>query len=308
MRRPAASTAEASPLYAHAQNALLRYFRAELTPGAELPAQAELAERCGASRTTIHRILRSFQEQRLIAKRNGTSVLLRRPAKADFLPQPQALSRREAVERSLMERLVAGRFRPGERFSELALAREHGVTTGTIREALLGMAHVGVFSKSARKQWTVAKIDSAMINELMDVRIMAERFALRGYFSAPPAGQDQIFARILAQTQEMADQPRRDRDAFFRLDRELHGAILGSAQNRYLAEQMRYVSFPIQLQLLHQGFDRDLQALGTTQHLALLQAIVAGDEPAAVRRLEDHLEVARRTLLGFSDKVGIPTP
>ena len=79
--------------------------------------------------------------------------------------QPRNLSRREAVEQSLMQMLVQGRLRPGERFSELALARQHKVTTVTIREALLRLASLGVFTKVVRKQGEVTRIDAAAIKK-----------------------------------------------------------------------------------------------------------------------------------------------
>src|SRR5688572_4997055 len=120
--------ARLSPLYAHTHNSLLDLFRAEVAPEDRLPAQAELAQRSGASRTTVHRILRSLKKTGVVEEGDDGMRLARRPTQKDFLPQPRALSRREEVERSLIQMLIQGRLKPGERFSELALARQHDVT------------------------------------------------------------------------------------------------------------------------------------------------------------------------------------
>ena len=290
--------ARVSPVYAHTHNALLDLFRAELGPEGLLPVQAELAERSGASRTTIHRILRSLKRAGIVNDAADGIRLSRRPTKKDFLPQPRNLSRREAVEQSLMHMLVQGRLRPGERFSELALARQHKVTTVTIREALLRLASLGVFNKVVRKQWEVTRIDAAAINELVDVRILIETYAMRRYFQRGAPLRER-FKVIYEETRKLAGTANPDRKEFFRLDADLHRTILESGQNRYLADQFRFTSFPIQIQFLHRGFDAKLQRLGLGQHLALLAAIVGDNEEEALAQLENHLGEARRTLLKF---------
>jgi GntR family transcriptional regulator, transcriptional activator for L-galactonate catabolism len=287
-----------SPVYAHTHNALLDLFRVDLRPEERLPVQAELAAKSGASRTTVHRILRSLKRAGVVSESADGMRLSRRPAQKDFLPQPRTLSRREEVEQSLMQMLVQGRLKPGERFSELALARQHNVTTGTIREALLRLAGLGVFTKSVRKQWEVSRIDSGIINELIDVRILIETYALRRYF-VRGAPLREKFKVICEDTRKLAQSAQPDKQEFFRLDADLHRTILESGHNRYLAEQFRFISFPIQIQFLHQGFDADFQRLGLGQHLAILEAIVAGKETEALKLLEHHLEEARRTLLKF---------
>jgi GntR family transcriptional regulator, transcriptional activator for L-galactonate catabolism len=293
-----------SPLYARTHNALLDFLRNGRTVDALLPVQAELAERFGASRTTVHRVLRSLKRSGLINETVDGIRLKRRPTQKDFLPQPRLLSRREEVEHSLMEMLVQGRLKPGERFSELALAHQHRVTTGTVREALLRLAGLGVFKKSERKQWVVAKVDAEMINELADIRTLIELYALKRYFRHRSPSSEK-FAEIYDATRKLAQARRPDREAFFRLDAELHRAILESGHNRYLADQFRFASFPIQVQFLHNGFDAELQCIGLSQHLAILEAIVRGDEKDALRQLENHLEEARHTLLKFeaADKI-----
>jgi DNA-binding GntR family transcriptional regulator len=292
------SSTRISPVYAHTHNALLDFLRSERAPNEALPVQAELATKFSASRTTVHRVLRSLKKTGLISESGNGIRLDRRPTQKDFLPQPRSLSRREEVEQSLIQMLVQGRLKPGERFSELALARQHRVTTGTIREALLRLAGLGVFAKSVRKQWEVAKIDADMINELVDVRILVETYALKRYFRRVEKPREK-FIQIYEATRKLSQSAEPDREAFFRLDAEFHREILQSGHNRYLADQFRFTSFPIQIQFLNHRFDRELQTIGLGQHLALLDAIVSGNEKEALKQLEHHLEQSRTTLLRF---------
>lgn len=292
-------------LYAHAHNALLAYLK-QSKIREKLPSQAELARVCKVSVTTIHRILRTLRQGDLLKAVPEGLILRRHPRKKDFLPEPPALSRRDEVEQTLIEQLVSGKFKAGESFSELSLAREHGVTTGTIREVLLSLTRLGIFTKQARKQWRMIEVDEKIVNELMNLRILMETFGLRCYFSGPPDSElADEFRRIYA---EMLVASRRARPAvqeFVRLDRELHQTILLAARNRFLMDYSRYISFPIQFQFLRRAFDAELMGQGAEEHLRLLKAINARDEDKALRYLVDHLEHSRATLLGLAGRLSL---
>lgn len=294
---------KASPpsLYAHTHNSLLSYLSRELKVGERLPSQADLSDICEVSVTTIHRILRTLKKGDLFCG-NGEGLELRRiPKKKDYLPEPQALSRRDEVEQSLVEMVINGKFKAGQSFSELSLAREHDVTTGTIREVLLSLTRLGIFTKQARKQWRMIEVDDKIVNELMDLRILMESFALRRFFSLPrnPAVAGE-FRRIYHETLRASRRKNADAEDFVRLDRELHQTILTGADNRYLKEYSQYISFPIQFQFLRHAFNEKLINFGTADHLRILRAINAQEAKKAVERLEEHLEHARETLLGLA--------
>ena len=214
------------------------------------------------------------------------------------MPEPKSLSRRDSVEQDIIKKLLTGELKPGDRFSELSLARAQRVTTGTIREALLRLSGLGIFMKPVRKQWQVTQIDVPMFNELMDLRVLLESFALSRYFQQKNRSREP-FSGLLIEMKRLARNKRALRNDFFRLDRELHRAILEAGGNRYLAEHFQFISFPIQIQFLHRSFSPNLLQLGLAQHLALLEAIVEDKEENALVQLEIHLQSARQVLLSF---------
>jgi DNA-binding GntR family transcriptional regulator len=296
-----------SPLYTHAQNALLNILRAEIPVNEPLPIQEDLAKRLNTSRTTVHRILKAFKRSGLLKNQKGSFVMKRLVFKKDYLPEPAALTRREMVERSLIEKLVRQDLRPGDRFSELALAREYEVTTVTIREALLSLSHLGVFSKTARKQWTVVAIDAQMINELMDLRILLETFALGRYFQKPSPMRE-AFIQIRKKMQECAaiinQQPFVAPKDFLDLDKEFHNLILGAGRNRYLVEEMEFIYFPMHSQFVrHNEWGQERFKLAATEHITILDAVIAGDKAEAVNQLQAHLEHSRQRWLSSSPDI-----
>jgi DNA-binding GntR family transcriptional regulator len=289
------SSLEMTPLCAHTQNAILRILRDEFVVGQPLLARNALAKRCGTSRTTIHRVLADLVTDGLLKNADGILSLQRNPADDDFLPEPENLSRVDEVEGRIMEKLAAGGLRPGMQFSELELAREFGVTTVTIREALLRLVRLGAFKKPARKQWQVVRIDRRMLDELMDLRVLHETYALERCFR-DLTSHSPFFRKQLEDTKALASSLQPDGQLFLALDDEFHRQIIIRSGNRYLIEGFEFVSFLIRLQFFQQHLPAIASMRAVNEHVGMLEAIVAGDLPAALSRLRLHLDAARDIL------------
>lgn len=291
------SSVTRSRIYTHSYNSIVELLRTDLAVGDKLPVQVELARRCNASQGTISTVVRALRRNGLVGKGNSGQVLLRKPKQEHFLPAVQLLSRRESVERGVVEMLLAGELKPGTFISELALARQFKVTTGTVREAMLHLGRLGVFRKSARKQWHFARLNPEEINELMDLRVMIETYSLRRYLQRGEA-DDHVFAEMLPQAEAVARGPFTSPNT--QLDWGLHRAILAGGGNKRLLEHFEFASFATQIQWLHYqniAGSAEIRETAAAQHLELLKAILARDTRLAPQLLEAHLETARRNLL-----------
>lgn len=289
--------ASRSRIYTHSYNSIVELLRNDLAVGDKLPVQVELARRCNASQGTISTVVRALRRNGLVGKGESGQVLLRKPKQEHFLPAVQILSRRESVERGVVEMLLTGELKPGTFISELALARKFKVTTGTVREAMLHLGRLGVFRKSARKQWHFARLNEKEINELMDLRVMIETYSLRRYMQGGDAG-DPVFAELLRQAEAASRGPFASENT--QLDWGLHRAILATGGNKRLLEHFEFASFATQIQWLHYRDLTDsvrIREVAASEHLNLLKAIVARDTALALQLLEAHLGTARRNLL-----------
>lgn len=74
-----------------------------------------------------------------------------------------------SVRRLLLDRIVHGVYRPGERIVELQLARELGLSQSPVREALRDLAAIGVVTMHARRG---ARVRLASAKELADVSVV----------------------------------------------------------------------------------------------------------------------------------------
>jgi DNA-binding GntR family transcriptional regulator len=295
-----------SPVFAHAYNALLVLLGKDLSVGGLLPVQTVLAERCGVSRATISGVLKALQKSGVLVADGEGFRLARRPGKGDPLASSQSLSRRDEVERNILEMLISGSLRPGTTFSELALAQKFKVTTGTVREALLKLARLGIFTKPARKRWQFTKLGLAPFRELMDLRLLVEPYALKGYFRRPDR-QAGPFVELLKRARELRRCHELSGGNAVRVDWELHCAILQGSGNSYLPEHFQFAIFATLIQWHHYNtVDKfpKVAAYGTDIHIKLLEAIVADKGPAALRFLTQHLQAARNDLLRIQSLTG----
>lgn len=72
----------------------------------------------------------------------------------------------EAAERVLRSAIVHCALAPGERLSEVGLAREFGLGRGAVRAALARLRSGGFVSSAARSGWSVTPVSAAEIREL----------------------------------------------------------------------------------------------------------------------------------------------
>ncbi|MEO3387899.1 GntR family transcriptional regulator [Mesorhizobium sp. CAU 1741] len=80
----------------------------------------------------------------------------------------------DAAERALRSAIVHCVVAPGERLSEIELAREFGLGRGAVRAALARLQAGGFVSSAARSGWSVAPVSASEIRELCAARRQLE--------------------------------------------------------------------------------------------------------------------------------------
>ena len=184
-----------------------------------------------------------------------------------------------AVRELIEERIVDGRYPPGMRLDEVALAGEFGVSRTPIRETLIQLSSSGLVDLRPRRGAIVADVSPHGLCEMFEV--MAELEAMCGRLAARRiTGEEE--ARLLAA--HGACQKARDSgssDDYFVRNEAFHQVIYQATHNAFLAEQAT------QLQL------RIRNRVGTSfsEHEGIVAAIVGGDGDTAARLLRDHVIV-----------------
>jgi DNA-binding GntR family transcriptional regulator len=202
----------------------------------------------------------------------------------------------------LIEMMLDGEFTPGVILQERRLASILEVSRTPLREALGKLANKGLITRQAGR---FAMVDGS------DIQRLAETFSLRRLLEAEFA---ELAAGRLA-----ADQINQQRDLvrkflklsspsagdYWKIDDALHSVIADAAGNEFaasLALDLRRLTH-----VLVPSHTTDQIRSGIEEHLAMLDAIWAGDAARSRALMEEHLTKEKGTALttALGDPTGI---
>lgn len=188
----------------------------------------------------------------------------------------------------------SGEFAPGQRLVEADLARTLGVSRGTIREALNRLTAEGLAEITPHRGAAVRQMTGEDIAELFAVREILEGGAARlaAERIADSPRRDALLAELAEQRKwtEATDIP-----GYVEANERVHGLLVDIADNRHLADLIG------QLQTkAWRAISRDLLSVSrvhesSKQHVAILEAVLAGDGDAAEAHMRAHIHTTKKS-------------
>ena len=202
-------------------------------------------------------------------------------------PRPPRGTAREQTLETLRREIIALHLPPGTALSENELAAELGVSRTPVRESLIVLQGEGLVQVYPQVGTFVSLVDPDRVAEAQFIREAIECSSLQS-FTLPVAEADaDLLAENLRRQRLIAE--RNDAEAFFELDEEFHRTLLRIAGHesawRTVTAQKAHLDRARRLSL---GNLRPMTAL-VAQHGSVAEALVAGDQAAAVANLRAHL-------------------
>jgi DNA-binding GntR family transcriptional regulator len=204
-------------------------------------------------------------------------------------PRLENLTLWERVHEHLREEILSNRLPPGTDLSEVALARQLGVSRGPLREAIGRLAAEGLVTVRPRRGAIVRSLSREEFLEAYQVREALEALAVQ--LAVPRLGPDDfdLLEGLNAAMQRAADAD--EVEAFFEANAAFHSSLVDAAGNRRLAElygqllgQMgRYRSRSV---MLRGNLQRSV-----VEHRAIVRAARRGDVERAARLMSEHVRV-----------------
>jgi DNA-binding GntR family transcriptional regulator len=196
--------------------------------------------------------------------------------------QPLHIQVYNAVKRDLLK----GSYSPGEKLTELYLAKELGVSRGPVREAIRMLiqdgllihagTHVHVFKPTSK---TI--VDLYVCRESLEG--LAARFAAENYASE----KESAFNENIKQTRQALVQE--DKESIVQLNTEFHDLILKFSQNNELSNLMSTIRDKI-LYMRNTLFNNLLRSSSfIEEHEEIAKAIVAGNGELAEQLMKQHI-------------------
>jgi DNA-binding GntR family transcriptional regulator len=198
----------------------------------------------------------------------------------------------------LRECILDGTLTPGTKLSQVTLAEQLGVSRTPLREVLRMLQEEGLVEIEPNQRTRVAGLDPQELDDIYASRILLETLALSmtmGNFG--PAGLKDA-KRLLTAMQRAAKSG--DFAAWFAAHADYHRLITNAAGEAMQRQLQVFADRTIRYIRIYQLSDpNSWQAAGDAEHVGILEALIAGDEPGALTGMAHHL--ARTALRVLTD-------
>jgi DNA-binding GntR family transcriptional regulator len=195
----------------------------------------------------------------------------------------------------LKETVLTDPAMQGEFLSEQEIADRIGVSRTPIREALLLLAAEDLVQLVPKRGARVASLSGREISELMQLRGIVERYAAEQAVASGRAPVVELAA--LLERQHGLSGPDQARE-FIAVDHAFHATLVAAVGNGLLDRHydgLRSRQVRAGVVALYNQVGRQESVLH--EHGAILDALAAGDAPAACAAIDSHLESTLKVLL-----------
>lgn len=196
---------------------------------------------------------------------------------------------REQIRELLLERIIKGDLKPGDRIVELQIAQELGTSQAPVREALRELQFLGFVEHEPYRGTRVRRITEEELAEIYPVRAALEELAAQ-----------EAAKRLGGKVEELEEEfeamlEAADRGSLHDLaahDTAFHRRIVEAAANRVLLDTWRTLRVEARVVVTALKTDVDLHELAEL-HRPLLEAIREGSPERAGAALRQHFELLR---------------
>lgn len=194
---------------------------------------------------------------------------------------------RDEIKDYLMEAILDGRLKPGERIVETQVARHLGVSQAPVREALRELEHVGLLRSVPFKGTYVKKLTDKEIKERYIVRAALEEAASR---YALEKITDDVLSQLKKLIEKMVECAKEnDFKQMVHYDVEFHRLIVKSAQNDFLLNTWENCSPGSWTRISAHLKRKELLELAR-RHNEILDALRSGNPEKAGIAIRKHIE------------------
>lgn len=211
-------------------------------------------------------------------------------------PIPRRSLHDELVER-LRRQIVEGDLAPGGKISEKTLCEAYGVSRTPLREALKVLASEGLVVLTPHRGAHVSMLTIADLEEAFPVIGALE--ALAGELACAHATDAEIENISMLHRRMKTAFGNGDRQAYFRLNQQIHEALAAAARNPTLERMRQMVGGRVARARYHANISTARWDRAMKEHEAILAALKARDGARLGRLLRAHLKGKLETLRGI---------
>jgi len=259
-----------------------------------------LAKKLNVSRTTIRTALTELESIGIIVIDGSKKTVSRRPTEADYFDTSNSVaSKEEIIEAYFLDLINHGKLLPGDKFSELELAKSSGCNTITVREFLIKFSRFGLIEKKPRAKWKMVEFTEKFALELVEFRRILEMSSITKLLSTPsddPVWQE-LSILLDKHIEVLADIDNRYTE-LSELDRKLHFIVQRASNNRFFMQFFDVVSLICHY---HYQWDKsdelERNKVALEEQVEIITQLLAHNTSGVISAMEVHLGTAKKTLL-----------
>jgi DNA-binding GntR family transcriptional regulator len=228
----------------------------------------------------------------------------------------------EKVYQYIEELIVSNRLLPGQILSIDGLAKNFGVSTTPVREAIAALISAGLIERESHKHIRVSEIKEDDVRQAYEARRLLEPYAAS--LSAKKACTDSALRNRLHDVKQEAERLEQiartapltpfQYDTYVKIDLLLHDIILDTFRDTLLGNLLRLVgSRSLRLRSFCEASaaipDMTVIRKINSEHIAIIKAMLDGDQEGLQKAIRDHLDGAEdRTLNALKKQARDTTP
>jgi DNA-binding GntR family transcriptional regulator len=204
--------------------------------------------------------------------------------------QPNAIPRIKLSERIkdfIVQAVLSGELKPGERIVESSLARQLGVSQAPMREAIRDLVLLGFLESVPYKGTAVRSFTPEELWETYTVRAALESLAARLAASHMTPEDGQALQKILDEMMDAAQN--HDMDRLITLDNRFHETIMKISRNKTLHQLWKTLQFGTWSIVTYRKTTYEPAYLAA-RHRELLVALQSHDPEKAMHAMQHHIE------------------
>jgi DNA-binding GntR family transcriptional regulator len=193
----------------------------------------------------------------------------------------------EQIKSQLIEEIMSDRIESGDRLIESSLAKRFGVSQSPVREALKGLAEMGLVVQEPYKGTTVRAISDEDIYEAFTVRAALESLAAeQAARVCTPEDIDRL-ENIIIEMEEAASKG--DDNWRFKANNAFHDEIIRISGHRLVARLSKQLVFIDWSRLKALRYEEQ-SLYFARRHRIILDALRAGNSDLARKSMREHIE------------------
>jgi DNA-binding GntR family transcriptional regulator len=208
---------------------------------------------------------------------------------------------REQVRDAIVSGILDGRWPPGTRLKEMALAREFNVSQAPVREALRELQAIGLLETESYRGTRVRELDDQELREAYELRAEIEEAA--AVRAVPCAAVDLEFLENALKTMRQASRAR-DRDTYMIAAVDFHRRIVAMSGNRAFLRAWESMAWDVRARFVARRLR--LTGLFTEERRQIIDALRAGDGARAGALLRGIAEQLLQRLAALGAGTAVP--